>query len=41
VEYGPQERRLGGVRAFVLPSTSGAARRYWDVARWYELARLV
>jgi TDG/mug DNA glycosylase family protein len=41
VEYGPQEDRLGGVSAFVLPSTSGAARRYWDISHWRELARLV
>jgi TDG/mug DNA glycosylase family protein len=41
VAYGTQEERLGGVRAFVLPSPSGAARRYWDIARWRELATLV
>jgi TDG/mug DNA glycosylase family protein len=41
VDYGLQEERLGGVRAFVLPSTSGAARRYWDIAYWRELARVV
>lgn len=41
VEYGPQAKRFAGVRAFVLPSTSGAARRYWDVSHWEELARLV
>jgi TDG/mug DNA glycosylase family protein len=26
---------------FVLPSPSGAARSYWDVAPWQELARCV
>jgi double-stranded uracil-DNA glycosylase len=41
VAYGPQEERLGGARAFVLPSPSGAARRYWDISRWRELAALV
>jgi len=41
VAYGLQEERLGGVRAFVLPSPSGAARRYWDISRWRELAALV
>jgi len=41
VDYGPQEERLGGVRSFVLPSPSGAARRYWDASYWRELARLV
>ncbi len=38
VEYGRQATRLGGARVFVLPSPSGAARRYWDVERWSELA---
>jgi TDG/mug DNA glycosylase family protein len=32
---------LAGVRAFVLPSTSGAARCYWDIAYWRELATVV
>ena len=41
VDYGPQAERFAGVAAFVLPSTSGAARRYWDIAHWQELARLV
>jgi TDG/mug DNA glycosylase family protein len=41
VDYGRQEERLAGVPAFVLPSTSGAARRFWDVSHWQELARLV
>jgi TDG/mug DNA glycosylase family protein len=41
VGYGPQEERFAGVRAFVLPSTSGAARRYWDVSYWSVLAELV
>ena len=41
VEYGEQPERLGGTRCFVLPSTSGAARGYWDIDRWHELADLV
>jgi double-stranded uracil-DNA glycosylase len=41
VDYGRQDERFAGVPAFVLPSTSGAARRYWDIAPWRELARLV
>jgi TDG/mug DNA glycosylase family protein len=40
VEYGVQQGRLGGARVFVLPSTSGAARGYWDIERWRELAEL-
>jgi TDG/mug DNA glycosylase family protein len=39
VDYGPQPERIGGAAVWVLPSTSGAARRYWDVGPWRELAR--
>ena len=39
VDYGEQAEKLGGVRSFVLPSTSGAARRYWDSGWWRALAK--
>jgi TDG/mug DNA glycosylase family protein len=39
VDYGPQPERIGGAVAWVLPSTSGAARRYWNVGPWRDLAR--
>ena len=36
--YGRQPERLGGVtQVIVLPSTSGAARGYWDVGHWHDL----
>ncbi|MBK5221113.1 MAG: mismatch-specific DNA-glycosylase [Thermoleophilia bacterium] len=38
VEYGIQDEQLGGAAVWVLPSTSGAARRFWDVGPWIELA---
>jgi TDG/mug DNA glycosylase family protein len=38
VDYGRQPERLGGVEVWVLPSTSGAARGYWDLKPWSELA---
>ena len=41
VNYGEQPEPLGGVQCFVLPSTSGAARGYWDINVWRDLARLV
>jgi TDG/mug DNA glycosylase family protein len=41
VEYGPQTERLADSRAFILPSTSGAARGYWDVRHWQELAAAI
>ena len=49
VEYGRIESAAsghrtypcGGTALFVLPSTSGAARRYWDEAPWLELAAFV
>jgi G:T/U-mismatch repair DNA glycosylase len=41
VAYGPQAERFGGAEAWVLPSPSGRARRYWDVAPWRALAARV
>jgi TDG/mug DNA glycosylase family protein len=38
VDYGPQPERLGGAAVWVLPSTSGAARGFWSIAPWQELA---
>jgi len=38
VEYGRQGQSTGGTAVFVLPSTSAAARGYWDESRWEELA---
>lgn len=40
-DYGLQAETLGPTRIFVLPSPSGAARRYWDVSWWHALAHLV
>jgi double-stranded uracil-DNA glycosylase len=40
VEVGPQEEQIGGAQVWVLPSTSGAARRYWDIKPWRDLARV-
>jgi TDG/mug DNA glycosylase family protein len=39
VDYGLQPERIGGAAVWVLPSTSGAARRFWDLEPWCELAR--
>lgn len=39
VEYGPQEERIGGATIWVLPSTSAAARRFWDIEPWHKLAQ--
>ena len=41
VDYGMQPERSGFARIFVLPSTSGAARRYWSIAQWRALAALI
>ena len=38
VSYGRQSERVGSTVVFVLPSTSGAARRYWDISYWRKLA---
>jgi TDG/mug DNA glycosylase family protein len=41
IRYGLQEQSLGESRVFVLPSTSGSGRKYWDKAYWMDLARIV
>jgi len=38
---GRQPERIGASVVFVLPSTSGAARRWWDEGPWFELAAFV
>lgn len=38
VAYGQQPERMGGATVWVLPSTSGAARRFWSLEPWRELA---
>ena len=40
VTYGLLPERVGETSFFVLPSPSGAARRYWDKKPWRDLARL-
>ncbi|HHW27512.1 MAG TPA: mismatch-specific DNA-glycosylase [Firmicutes bacterium] len=41
VEYGRQSESVGTTAIFVLPSTSGAARGYWDERYWLELASFI
>ena len=41
VEYGLQDDRFGQTSLWVLPSTSGAARGYWDIKPWQDLANAV
>jgi double-stranded uracil-DNA glycosylase len=41
VGYGRHNQRIWETTLFVLPSTSGAARGYWDPDYWRELARFV
>jgi TDG/mug DNA glycosylase family protein len=41
VKYGLQEGTIGETLIFVAPSTSGAARRWWDISHWQKLAGLV
>jgi TDG/mug DNA glycosylase family protein len=40
-DYGLQQPRIGPTRLFVLPSPSGRAGSFWDLAPWQELKRLV
>lgn len=42
LSYGRQQDCLPGTAAtFILPSTSGAASRYWDERHWHELADFI
>jgi TDG/mug DNA glycosylase family protein len=38
ISYGRQEGDVGDTAVFVLPSTSGAARGFWDESHWRALA---
>jgi TDG/mug DNA glycosylase family protein len=38
VDYGKQQEQIGGATVWVLPSTSGAARGFWDIGPWRDLA---
>lgn len=37
VDYGIQVKKIGESILFVLPSTSGSARRFWDEKYWIDL----
>lgn len=41
VEYGYQKETIGSTLLFVAPSTSGAARGYWDQTSWEKLSEEV
>ena len=38
VDYGFQEETVGKTRLYVLPSPSGRAGSFWDIAKWRALA---
>jgi TDG/mug DNA glycosylase family protein len=39
VSYGLQDQTIGETLVFILPSTSGAARGFWDEEHWRTLVR--
>lgn len=41
VPYGLQQLAIGQTQVFVLPSTSGKARRHWNEEAWHELVHLI
>jgi TDG/mug DNA glycosylase family protein len=41
VDYGRQPERFGDTQVWVMPSTSGLARRFWSVEPWRQLADAV
>lgn len=38
IEYGRSTTKIGKSIVFVMPSTSGAARGFWDEKYWFDLA---
>lgn len=41
IDYGLQNQTIDESKIFVLPSTSGSARKYWDEKYWFELRELI
>lgn len=41
VDYGISNQTIGKTKIYVLPSTSGSARRFWDEKYWFELRELL
>jgi mismatch-specific thymine-DNA glycosylase len=41
VDYGRRPERIGEAQTWVMPSTSGLARRFWSVEPWQQLAAAV
>jgi len=41
VDYGRQSEHVGDAQVWVMPSTSGLARRFWSVEPWRQLAAAV
>ena len=41
VEYGLQEKTIGKSKLYVLPSTSGSARRFWNEKYWTDLKKMI
>ena len=39
-DYGEHPATIGGTRIFVLPSPSGAARRWWSIEPWIRLGEI-
>ena len=37
VDFGLQDKRIGTSQIYILPSTSGSARRYCDESYWIDL----
>lgn len=41
IEYGLQNQKIGNSHVFVLPSTSGNARRFWNESYWIKLKEFI
>lgn len=41
VDYGLCNEKVGNTLLFVAPSTSGQARKYWDINYWHEVVKWI
>jgi len=41
LNYGLQDKKIGVSFVYILPSTSGSARRFWDEKWWFQLKKLI
>ena len=41
LNYGLKKEKIGTSSIYILPSTSGSARRFWDPKWWFQLKKII